>query len=336
MRILLLYFTVYLVIIYSQTNETIPNISCDESVNGTLNSWSDIALYYFQLYGFRPVSIDTCGSSIDTTLTLYKLSIINSTNTSIEEISYNNIHPDCLVFGSKLNFSLLPYGDYILQISGYGTDFGHFTATINCPPTFKIINSTATTLATAQLECEKTWGTSLATLTTQQDLNVLINTLTDITDINIWIGGYNNILNGGKWNWIAPFRLSVSEKHKREPYVCHENCINQNEVERMINIAKPEQINICNWTAITVCNAPRSEEQHLDTKMAIDFQFDEQQVGPAIAVWNSTMFILGKNVIHYTLIGIHNSSWYHETYNYNPKCVAKLNTNYQYKSFLYF
>eukprot|EP01084_Bolivina_argentea_P033031 61129_1 len=203
---------------------------CNGTFNGSLNGE-----YNFELKEEKPalVSFDMSKSSVDITLGLF-MNFIHFTGVYPVYVKWNYDRPKMEAY--------LGTGDYIIQVNFREYNFStHWEITIDCLDyaPYKIINSTALTIGEAQSECEKTFGTSLATIPTTQDLaniKYIINTVySNMTDIQIWIGGYNNIMNRNQWEWIAPYKYTIYTYGQLVmgdyPYICNENCTDQEGID---------------------------------------------------------------------------------------------------------
>eukprot|EP01084_Bolivina_argentea_P033034 61132_1 len=181
-----------------------------------------------------------------------------------------------------------------------------------------------------------------------------------MTDIQIWIGGYNNIMNRNQWEWIAPYKYTIYTYGQLVmgdyPYICNENCTDQEGIDSVLNIAKYENIEICNEKQIAVCNAPYvnyvgemcdfsqgncwANTKFLYTNMSSiteDIELDVDEFSLSTAVWSNTFFIITRNHIYSAHIDImKNPKWEHITYNDNNSSnITKSISSFQYKSSLY-
>eukprot|EP01084_Bolivina_argentea_P063705 116259_1 len=103
-------------------------IQCGQVKTGQLHSHSDIGYYYFNLStNVSSVFFDSCGSDYDTSLYLF-------------DITYNQLHMaddegNCGYAAQLLVFNLKS-NEYILGISGSGSDLGHaygnWKVSVNC------------------------------------------------------------------------------------------------------------------------------------------------------------------------------------------------------------
>eukprot|EP01084_Bolivina_argentea_P234139 394187_1 len=206
-------------------------ISCGDTIQSSLDSTYDIDYYYFDLTATSAVLFDSCGSSFNTSLALYDMEFI--------EIGTSAVRYDCFP-QSQLIFQPLFKDKYVLKISGSGFaneydiyhDYGEYQLKVICVIDDNInvtkannyhknVNSTnnyilsgpVMDLYQAERECELMYGTSLATIITDNDIIEAVKVINETVHkyINLDIVGYDNIcawiglyldMSNQKWQWV--------------------------------------------------------------------------------------------------------------------------------------
>eukprot|EP01084_Bolivina_argentea_P268352 455763_1 len=192
-------------------------IKCGDTLRGELNSASDIDYYYFNLSNTSAVLFDSCGSIYDTKLSLYNANFIKLIEADDDG--------DCGYQAQLVQLQLFA-GEYVIEISGYGDDtyhqYGEWLLNIVCVDAVNTTNSgntayhyilsetsfTETEWIDAEKKCESL-GTTLATIISRNDMDnalndiaVQWNSVDTLYNVSVWIGLYENVRNGNRWQWI--------------------------------------------------------------------------------------------------------------------------------------
>eukprot|EP01084_Bolivina_argentea_P006490 12319_1 len=184
-------------------------IKCGDMIYGALTSLSDIHYYLFNSsQDLSEVLFDSCGSSYDTYMYLF-----GEDNSVLYQ---GDDDGDC---GNRemLLTNFLVAGQYILGVSGCCTDdihhFGAYKIQVICDAFTNNKDNkyigvpawSATAWHHGELICERDFGTSLATITTKQDIHDAMSEFKVYGDdaAGLWIGMYRNAVNSSSWQWVA-------------------------------------------------------------------------------------------------------------------------------------
>eukprot|EP01083_Nonionella_stella_P015947 44612_1 len=302
---------------------------------------------------------------------------------------------------NTLYFKTLYAGSYMLTImsSASATGFGAWSLEVTCDDQidndtmYKVIESTWS-WNQAQRECEISYGTSLATIVTDEDLTVAIQNIKDQSEQighnythsvgrNVRLGMYKNVANGSKWQWVSgqtcnytasgdcmdavhwnahqPDSLPASifgtdDEYKRQyGAILHINWTTKS--AEFYDV--PFMYEAAVWTEdSSLCNAPGSKyfiencngmincwksksNCCNDNNLLNDTTFnglDQYEFHPPIVYWNSKLFIVGLQYIHYTNITLLEDiyEWHHAKYNHDNLKTHKVAQRYaQYRSSVY-
>eukprot|EP01084_Bolivina_argentea_P030098 55817_1 len=381
-------------------------IKCDDDFTGTLLSGVDIDYYYFNSTGNHnalSVLFDSCNSSYDTYLYLYDM--------HFNALYQGDDHGDCGV-KEQLFISTLNPGEYILGISGYKFEYndhfvheyGDWNIKLSCS------NDTSTNKKKSPYIlrrrdfwpdwfpgeiCEYTYGTTLATINTEDDkfeaLDLIKSSLNDYqisgTSIDFWIGMYRDPTTNNQWQWldgtncnvnytgiggcgnnvnwnqsrplpVNNFTYSTSYSDSTVPIFGSILVVTNNTIAAIID--EPFQYfqefdeRFWRWY---LCNAPNSRysptdcteqlncwtkhdccnDMILNTDTLTQQTFLGTSFQPSIAYWNSQLFIVGTNQIHFANIEQLNGQYTWNKIKYQRKNVSSYEPYryYQYRSSLY-
>eukprot|EP01084_Bolivina_argentea_P111464 198848_1 len=182
-------------------------IQCDQIINGELCSLEDIDYYYFNLSN-DSVSIlfDSCESSYSTRLSLYDIHF---------NLIQNHIDIYC---GTRhqLLINSLQKGTYILEVRKGNRGYGQWQIQVFCrylpqknESKYVFANERyyTSSLTNAAHACESWYGTSLATIMTQNDLNNAMKQIEKLFDrgevISVWIGLYADSTTSNQFKWLG-------------------------------------------------------------------------------------------------------------------------------------
>eukprot|EP01084_Bolivina_argentea_P167469 290639_1 len=185
-------------------------IGCDEQINSSFMFASDNAYVYVNLSdNIFSITLDSCDSSYDTRLLLFDLDYNYISNTDRDK---------CLLYSTNS-------GEFLVVISGtlgsnYQQDWGLRSSCVNLELDMYVVVPAplGITWSDAEIFCEDVFGTSLATVITDEDLIHATNTITEIfqapitnyqqesfeqANTTVWIGMYRDMIYGSKWQWIS-------------------------------------------------------------------------------------------------------------------------------------
>eukprot|EP01084_Bolivina_argentea_P207406 353867_1 len=164
----------------------------------------------------------------------------------------------------------------------------------------------------AESECERQFGTTLATVLTQYDINEAMKLYNqseyDIVSVSLWIGWYRDISNGSEWVWIdnrndiywdrswnlnltqQPDEIFISsDTHRLGTVMCVTNSVDPkfhalsaNSVYYPLCNAPGYEYTYPNLRSGAFINSWRPSELYLDR-------------GNSFAIWNRTLFIIEMN-----------------------------------------
>eukprot|EP01084_Bolivina_argentea_P296443 510571_1 len=344
-------------------------MNCGDIIKGELISPSDINYYYFNLSQIQSVLLDACTSWFDTYLYLYHKNNLT--------ILYEQDDDEFCNLQTVMWITSLPADQYILAISGYETfknhDYGEWEIEIICDKHYNYsyipLYEWEITWLQAEFECRRRFGTTLATVVTEQDLEEIKTSMPNTKKyVDLWIGLYNNI-GRSEWQWIdgtkcnlqnstsAPcinydtdWRLDSSDISKygtylswfttnRETVLRYIGAIDQQTGKNGMICNAPNgkykfincenDLNNC-WTDMDCCN---------NSILESDIHFHVYEFQPAIAVWNRKLFIVGLNQVHYTNIDLFSPhiEWNNFMYHNNNQSYNKSITQWysQYESLLH-
>eukprot|EP01083_Nonionella_stella_P203581 742783_1 len=332
-------------------------IACGQTLTSVLTSSSDIDYLYFNLStgdntSHSKVIFDSCGSSYDTYLYLYDI--------NFNILFQSDDDGDCNT-KTQLTIDTLHSGEYILGISGFGVESLHVygeweiqllcndsevtNETVNTNPTpyRSVYNSQNTWLRWWEIEtgCERLYGTSLATVITEQDMKDAVDLVRYFnpfaTNISVYIGMFRLTTNQSAWKWIdgTPCNYTVTG------YCSDDIHWNDGQPDNILSYREPlktylliqgdtNNVTIHDYDADNhliseiLCNAPQGrykvrdctnsvncwirmdccDDSYLNVDASMSL-YDERwgklfRYRPEIAYWNSTVFIVGYDEIHYT------------------------------------
>lgn len=197
----------------SPTISDIP-LKCGDTITRELLTMYDISYFYLWIEESTDyLLIDSCLSSYRSAVYL-----LDNNWTQLYEGEYDY---DCQYFAQKLQISgMIESGLYILEISGWpgfaAHQFGKYHVSIVCEsiPILPVINASyilhngVLQPADAEVVCENTYRTTLATIVTEEDkeearqilvYNKLV--LSDSID-GVFIGGFHEMTTNSNWKWM--------------------------------------------------------------------------------------------------------------------------------------
>eukprot|EP01084_Bolivina_argentea_P294015 505799_1 len=193
-------------------------LRCGDSIYGE-HTWSEeVNYYYFQLTHTSDVIFDTCDSSYGTYFDLHTIGYLK--NNQIAYTWEDNCFP-----GAQYLIISLPKGRYIVEIGqngdieDKGDGYSEWMLQVTCSrndldtnqieskyyvlPELILQNSE---WYEAQRKCENMYGTTLATIITDEDikhaLHVIKNSMDVTQNIYVWIGLSQTGTNTFRWQWI--------------------------------------------------------------------------------------------------------------------------------------
>ncbi len=200
---------------------------CNNAIFGNMQWPSDVEYIYFNLSSATNYLLfETCGRAADDWWSGCSCTIYMDFLDTDFNVIYEATRRD------ELNSGL-----YILKISGHCTDQTdeldhiHWFASISCDPTaliprYVMGDYSGRELGSDEAEsyCEVIYGTSLATIITEEDMaearNVIIlsgwsgyDRSRHVRTLGVWIGMYHDIFNGTKLQWIdgTPYNYTMLE-----------------------------------------------------------------------------------------------------------------------------
>eukprot|EP01083_Nonionella_stella_P008745 25274_1 len=354
-------------------------IQCGDIHRGVTGFPADRDLYYFNVTGrLKNVVFDTCGSGFNTYLQLFDMEM-----NVIQEGDDDGFCWD----KEQLSVVALDIGEYILAVSGsYGetgiSEYGHYKLEVDCRGfrnnTQYEVLGILTWIDQSQFEqellCQRQFGTTLATITDEQDLSAAIDIIKHEGQIGrrLWIGYHKANWNQSKWGWIdgTPCNFTVSNDCKDDPHWDDGEPNFLTELHKLPSggyIFVPEDdpysaafgddgFGDWDFHYDGLCNKPNGKYPirncsdtagcwHLignstDVSLVGDTAFDVDTFEPPIAYWNSQLFVMGSHQLHYKNITLStelHSKWMHKSYNTNNSysIVTKSQSYAQYDASLY-
>eukprot|EP01084_Bolivina_argentea_P147648 258292_1 len=303
-------------------------IKCGQSVNGEIFSSQQDYYYYFNLSAATTVLFDSCRSEYATTL------FVMNMNFSILYETSNNYDIDPSICGQQLLLYSLAKGRYILGIRS----LGKYNVELRCNDavidnsSYRGISYPSYNWHDAMLFCEEIFGTTLATVINERDVLDAIDSITlydpSIQVYDSFIGMYKDAVNGSVWQWVDETKCGYAG-----------NCANhthwhEGHPEKSQNTQRGTYLKIDGASATlydtkmipppgfamygTVCNAPNSKYSipnctdtlkcwialHCCNNLALNLDVASTpfswEFKPTIAYYNSKLFMIGLNKIHYT------------------------------------
>ena len=180
-------------------------LTCGDSFSGHLIKAYDSEDIYFNLNSSSEyLLIDSCLSRFDTNISLF--------DQNLDLLYCGDDNGPCDGKDQLLINSTLNPGVYIVRIQGYGSQFGFWHISAACNSTIPLINpsyilvDTALdwTALTAESYCEKVYGTTLATIITEDDMTQVQNMgSANGKNVSLWMGLYKEmLLNDTEWRWM--------------------------------------------------------------------------------------------------------------------------------------
>eukprot|EP01084_Bolivina_argentea_P052475 96406_1 len=226
-----------------------------------------------------------------------------------------------------------------------------------------IYDKTITSWLNAALQCERLYGTSLATIKTKNDsLELYRSRAVLLENVNLFIGLYQE---SDTYKWVDGSTCSDNNISFGMNHCDEKNCgsflmsvLKSNYNQPKYGLVSPwynapSQINVNGM----LCNAPNSkyspnncnntvncwkEIECCNNSILLSDISDYKWKSPLI-IWNSTLYIVGKTQIHYTKMDLNlfefnmKSKWNHTHYNYTPRCAGMISHQgyTHYESWLY-
>eukprot|EP01084_Bolivina_argentea_P204521 349277_1 len=347
----------------SPTQTNIYDVSCGDTISNVLH-YDHIHYYYFTINSSLLVNVDSCTSPSDIKITIQDS---NGSDISSQYCPHGDFCGRCNNNWNFLqNFTMeMNKGRYVLRIADAW--FAHryeFAVICKLSLQTKLIANTVSNSYhyvlpvesisnvndwfTAQLICEETFGTSLATVVTEQDILWIIDMVKNNKMNGVWIGLYRDPFVDLNWMWVegTPYNSNYSNLiWNNTDYVY----LMTEEIGSYLyywNYTEPVQ-NII-WP---LCNAPHwnrswnpatyDEEIYRSVDLWHNIQIMEDFYCPKnafITYWDSQLFVIELNQIHYTNITLSTTSynWEHVFYDNNTKSKNNSVQQYvQYQSSLY-
>eukprot|EP01084_Bolivina_argentea_P079105 143544_1 len=206
----------------------------------------------------------------------------------------------------------------------------------------------------AESICETLYGTTLATIMTDEDMKNAFNVINDnfniSTSVFVWTGLAQIGTHGSNWQWIDDSFCNYTTSDCIDDYHSHQNqpdnSPNTNRSAAALFITEhtnhnnlPTFIDVpmvydheYQSDHFSICNGPNSKYNIKNCSgnncwrhSSYNHQFSDYQMesdltrlsNPSIAYWNSTLFIVGTNEIHYTTMQPFDDNyvWHHHAYN---------------------
>eukprot|EP01084_Bolivina_argentea_P154683 269608_1 len=207
----------------------IANINCGDTVNG---------------FALQPIKY-YLDLTYNASVTFY-IYFDNILVTYLAQVNFDKIDPNCIYHDNcvkthkeistnsrrpaQIDLESLYSGKYMLSISEY---FGNYTINLVCKKIntsqinskYKLIPVVPDTYYSWQIEryCEHKYGTSLASLNTESDMNEALKLVNENSIRNgiIWIGLYRGIATNCEWKWIDGTECSTTTKCIDDVYWAH-------------------------------------------------------------------------------------------------------------------
>eukprot|EP01084_Bolivina_argentea_P076143 137973_1 len=190
-------------------------LGCGNTVSGDLTltgDWGYYRSYNFNLTKDSSVLFDTCGSLFDSELSLYDIS--NNLLYFVDEGDCGN--------QAQLSVPLLYAGKYRVEIrANYMEDIGWYQIRTSCDEIsnnsamYQISPIAGNTWYESELICESRFGTTLATIVSEQDAcaaeHIINLALSRRYDVSLYIGLYRDAGNGSKWQWVDETSCDYTE-----------------------------------------------------------------------------------------------------------------------------
>eukprot|EP01083_Nonionella_stella_P245775 853903_1 len=336
-------------------------IKCDDTLNGELVSASGIDYYYFNTSQVLPfVMFDACGVLYDIYSYFYDVNLyLYDLNWTV--LNHGADTGVCLN-KEQLAISDLNAGEYILGIEYIiASSERQWELNVACKnetaSPYKLRLGSVTYWIETQLDCEDEFGTSVATITTEQEMTQameLINTQLDgKMNLTVVIGLYKDTNNGSKWKWVDGSSCDYTETHdciddvhwqRGKPSITDQEAI----VDAVPLVGSYLSVPLVSNTSFIddeyifwrykelgwLCNAPSGNHGSThcdhdavtkcwwdmgccnDSVLSQDTQYELFEFKPAIAHWDSKLFVIGTDQIHYTNIDLfeYDYVWNHESF----------------------
>eukprot|EP01084_Bolivina_argentea_P289239 496632_1 len=273
-------------------------------------------------------------------------------------------------YGCSIHTQLVA-GEYLVKInlvsSGwnekYFADYWQIDADCSTEPSrYELVVHDDIYWQHAQYECEFHFGTTLATIITDQDMDDAIHLISRVfpePNVMLWIGMYKDIANYSKWTWVDGTNCE---------YTMTGDCgDDEHWIDNQPDIIRhTEQLGayllVSDWSNDStqigfvdlqfsewerdgfLCNAQNSKYQIKDCNgmqqcwipmdccddriLTTDAASNPNEFTPPVFFWNNKLFVVGLNEIHYTKIQLFDNMyhWNHKqynNYNFNTKMTSQ-------------
>eukprot|EP01083_Nonionella_stella_P075842 206362_1 len=308
--------------------------------------------YHFNLPANGSVYIDSCQSSSDIFLYLYDWNL----TLLYESQDYGNCW--------YIWIPHLVHGMYYLRVHGFSAHYsqvGIHCGDVQQTAAYKLLSDLMAIIPDyesnwfdAEVLCEELYGTTLATIVTNDDIDHLVNWTTSLRmgAFSAWVGMYRDVANESQWQWVNGISCNYTNTndcaddvkwatdeptdfldHEKKQFGAYLMWMN-NTTTSMYATPFPVLPYFESGEVLGICDAPTSKYKPRNCskiekcwkKIAFyDDSYlltDTSDHEPPIAFWNSTLFVIGSNEIHYTKISTFhanelNYQWFHVTYNHN-------------------
>eukprot|EP01084_Bolivina_argentea_P031172 57704_1 len=350
---------------------------CGEQIIGDMSSIHDTYLYHLNVTDeSTALLVTSCGSTTRIS------SIILYEHFAPLYRSYQNDSSIC-DSSESLFIHSLPSGQYILQFDVYFPIMSQWTVTVSCGDNatnmtsihqlyiYYSIDDYYQTIYPSEILCEQQWGTTLATITTQQDINHAVSYIQRMQNIDmafftpyetVFIGMCRDRIHNGHWYW-----LDGTDCNYTTTGICMDimmawnNFTNDNEdnptcwIFKVPNYWSNDTASVVEPVigecAGTLCNAPNSKykpnycdntlncwhkmDRIDDIALVNDVAVDVESFLPLCVYWNSTIFLVGLNEIHYTHFELINTSfvWKHYPLDFMNSNFSNKMNKYQYAQY---
>eukprot|EP01083_Nonionella_stella_P271065 918197_1 len=326
-------------------------VECGEILHGAFNV-SFNHYYSLNLSSNGLLTMHSCGSSSDAFMYLYDLNLTLLHEPQNSGYCWYLWIPDMI------------RGMYYVKVAGFGGY--HTNIEINCANNernieYELLTDTmmlhAYETATsnwfdAEVLCEQLYGTTLATIVTSEDMEVvnwMMDPMLRSFVETVWIGMYRDVQKDSKWQWVDG--TSWNSTIMEEPDLSHTIDTFMDDLTQVgafLRFTKSTVttrgtafpfLHSVNGSVMGICNAPtakykpRSCTNTAKCWRKTAFYYDDYLIAdtanspyyhyhePPIAFWNSTLFVAGLSDIHYatiTTFDIKNATqytWNRITYN---------------------
>eukprot|EP01084_Bolivina_argentea_P078252 141968_1 len=333
----------------SKLNNTTPcstcsgEIKCNQIVTQHLEAHESVLLYFnatqnMEVLFYANGTCSECSIKFNLYQMIYDMMILQKTIT-----------------GTLWSFADITLGEYVFEMENtYASKGGVWNVAVNCvnifPESYRIVVDRYVESYRAEYHCENFFGTTLATIITNQDLmNVTEQAkaiLKQFQNVTLWIGMYKKLGTDNQWNWLdgKSCNYTVTDLCEDDIHWAYnhpdsgQNFLrNDKSFGAYLSVESDDLFDSNMYNEHSsygfICNGPKSQYKIQQCKtiskcwirmnccddfaLVMDTVLIPDSFTPPIAYWNSNLFVIGMNDIHYTKFHMftNESMWSHSQYN---------------------